>query len=430
MYLIGLTGNIATGKSTVCQILQQLGARVVDADLVAHAVLQRGTPAWRALVEQFGYDILNYDGTVNRRALGSVVFRDPAKLRILERITHPAVGTELALLVRDATEPVVVIEAVKLYEAGLADYLDALWVVTTPPQEQKRRLMQERGLSGADAEVRLQAQPPLDEKLKRAAVVIDNGGSIEETRVQVIRAFVEIDPPSALDKTPLLMHWLRLTPSPAQMPPAVPGEAGKREAERETPPISVSSETVALPVPSSAAVLPDPPALPTTPRAGGDPWTVGRARPGDAPMLAGLLAQIEGKSQPLSRAEMLTLQGKFGYWLVRAGEQVMALAAWQAENLAAVVHELWAQDQAAERAVPMLLQAIEVEANALTCEVVVILVPERAAGLARIAAQTSGYEPTPVEALHKLWRSVIEPLVTDRETLYVKRLREIVTKPI
>lgn len=406
MYLIGLTGNIATGKSTVCHILEQLGARVIDADLVAHAVLQRGSPGWHSVVDAFGYDILHYDGTVDRRKLGAVVFGDASKLQTLERITHPAVGAELALLVRDAVaapnsaDAIVVIEAVKLYEAGLHEYLDALWVVTAPPDEQKRRLTQERGLSESEADARLRAQPPLDEKLKRATVVIDNGGSIEETRVQVMRAFIQINPERASDKTALLMHWLRLAPQ-AEPPRAA------------TPP-----ET---PLPT----IPAPPLI-TEPE-----WTVRRARPTDARMLSELLAQIEGKSEPIGRAEMLERQGKFGYWIVSAGERTVALAAWQAENLAAIVRELWAasQDQAA-RAFPLLLQAIEAEANALTCEVVAIVVPERAAHLADVAARVGGYAPTSVDQLHKLWRSVIEPLLTGQETLYTKQLREIVTKPI
>jgi dephospho-CoA kinase len=407
MYLIGLTGNIATGKSAVCEILQQLGARIVDADLVAHAVLQRGTPAWRSLVEAFGYDILQYDGTVDRRKLGAVVFNDAAKLWTLERITHPAVGTELALLVRDAlqapdaADAIMVIEGVKLYEAGLSEYLDALWVITATPAEQMRRLMQTRGLSQTEAEARLRSQPPLDEKLKHAAVVIDNSGTIEELRVQVMRAFVQINPERGTDKTALLQHWLRLTPTPALV------------------------ETSALPQTDTQPAA-------TTQISGSEPeWTVRRARPSDMRMLAELLARIEGKSEPLGRAEILERQGKFGYWLVRAGENTVALAAWQAENLAAIVRELWAENDAqAARAFPLLLQAIEAEANALTCEVVAIVVPPRAANLAQIAAQTGGYTMTTVEQLHKLWRGVIEPLLTDNETFYTKQLREIVTKPI
>jgi N-acetylglutamate synthase-like GNAT family acetyltransferase len=333
-----------------------------------------------------------------------MVFADAAKLRTLEQITHPAVGTELALMVRDAAnapdaaDSILVVEAVKLYESGIYEYMDALWVITAPRAEQKRRLMQERGMSEADAEARLQSQPPLDEKLKRADVVIDNGGSIEELRVQVMRAFVEINPEQTRDKTALLQKWLRLGPA----------------ALTKTPP---------APAQSVAEVAP---ALVSEPE-----WTVRRARPADARALAELLSRIEERGEPIGRAEMLERFGKFGYWLVRADDTTVALAAWQAENLAAIVRELWAANDAdAARAFPLLLDAIQAEANALTCEVVAIVVPERAAHLAQIAAESGGFERSSVEQLHKLWRSVIEPLLSDNATLYTKQLREMVTKPI
>lgn len=421
MYIIGLTGNIATGKSTVRHILEQLGARAIDADLVAHAVLKRGTSAWRNVVDAFGYDVLQYDGQVDRRKLGAVVFNDASKLRMLERITHPAVGSELALIVRDvlnapdAGDEVIVVEAVKLYEAGMHEYMDALWVVTTPVPEQKRRLMQDRGMSEAETDARLRSQPALDEKLKRADVVIDNGGSIEETRVQVLRAFVALDPASGGDKSPLLLRWLRIHP-----PQTEPSE----QPVVESSPISGApgASTVSIQDPASHAPPPD---------STQDEWVVRRAKPSDARMLADLLTQIEARSEPLGRAEMLERQGRYAYWMVRAGTRTVALAAWQAENLAAIVRELWVEQlKDAPRAFPQLLDAIEQEANGLTCEVVVILAPARAAELAGIAAESAGYPPATLDDLHKLWRSVVEPLRQNQEPMYAKRLREIVTKPI
>jgi hypothetical protein len=143
------------------------------------------------------------------------------------------------------------------------------------------------------------------------------------------------------------------------------------------------------------------------------------------------LSRIEGTGQVLNRAETLERLGKYGYWFVLADERILALAAWQAENLAAVVRELWVENPTdAPLALPRLLEAIETEANALNCEVVVILVPERAAPLARTAAQSAGYELTPFDELHRLWRSVIEPLRQNDEPIYLKRLREMVTRPI
>jgi len=414
MYIIGLTGNIATGKSTVCNILEQLGARVIDADNVAHAVLKRGSPAWRGVVDAFGYDILNYDGAVDRRKLGAVVFADASKLKTLERITHPAVGSELALMVRDALnapgsdQEVMIVEAVKLYEAGMHEFMDALWVVTAPVAEQKRRLIQDRGMSPSDADARLRAQPSLEDKVKRANVVINNGGSIEDTRVEVLRAFVAIDPAQARDKSELLLRWLRIA-APATEP---------------TAPEIVASAPAQTPPPPTAPA-------PTTAEAPNNEWVVRRAKPSDARMLADLLETIEERTEPLTRAEMLERQGKYGFWFVRTGDETIALAAWQAENLAALVRELWvAKVDDAPRAFPLLLQAIEAEANALTCEVVVLLVSQRAAAFAEIAANAAGYEITTLDELHKLWRSVIEPLLQGDEILYAKRLREMVTKPI
>jgi len=144
MYLIGLTGNIASGKSTVRRMLEQLGARTIDADALAHSVLLRGTPAWRAVAKTFGPEVLRPDGEVDRRKLGAVVFSDQAQLQKLEAIVHPAVSTHLALILREAREPVVAVEAVKLIQAGLHRFCDAVWIVTTPVAEAKRRLMQAR----------------------------------------------------------------------------------------------------------------------------------------------------------------------------------------------------------------------------------------------------------------------------------------------
>jgi dephospho-CoA kinase len=208
MYLIGLTGNIASGKSTVRGMLEQLGARTIDADALAHAVLHKGTPAWRAVAETFGPDILLADGEVDRRKLGAVVFAERAQLQKLEAIVHPAVSEELARLLSAARDPVVVVEAVKLIEAGLHRYCDAVWIVTTPTPVAKRRLVDDRGMDEIDAQLRLRAQPPLKDKLELASVVIDNSGSVESTRLQVSHAYAAIRPETAGDKKQVLAELL------------------------------------------------------------------------------------------------------------------------------------------------------------------------------------------------------------------------------
>jgi len=192
-YLIGLTGNIAAGKSVVARMLAELGADVIDADALVHDLQRKGTPTYDAIVAEFGLGILRADGEIDRRALGAIVFADPTRLRALEAILHPAVLLESQRRISEAVANVAVYEAIKLIEAGRHTLCDAIWVVTAPRDVQLARLMRDRGLSEVEARQRINAQPPPEEKLKYATVVIDNGGSLEATRAQVERAYAAIE---------------------------------------------------------------------------------------------------------------------------------------------------------------------------------------------------------------------------------------------
>lgn len=192
-YLIGLTGNIATGKSTVARMLEELGATVIDADALVHELQLKGTPVFNEIVATFGSGILDRAGEIDRKALGSIVFADPEKLRALERIVHPAVLIESARRITAAPTLIVVYEAIKLIEAGRAEMCDALWVVTARSEVQLQRLMTDRRMSEAEAQQRIEAQPPQSEKIERATVVIDNSGSLADTRQQVETAYRTIE---------------------------------------------------------------------------------------------------------------------------------------------------------------------------------------------------------------------------------------------
>jgi dephospho-CoA kinase len=184
-YIIGLTGNIATGKSTVSKMLRRLGARVIDADVLAHEVMEKGTPIWQAIVQDFGQGILCRNGSINRKRLGDIVFADEAALRRLEALIHPVVIARTQELIQSSETPVVVVEAIKLIEAGMHRACDALWVVTCHKEQQLARLMKQRGLTEEEARQRIEAQPPQEDKLALADVVIDNSGSLDETWQQV-----------------------------------------------------------------------------------------------------------------------------------------------------------------------------------------------------------------------------------------------------
>ncbi len=191
-YIIGLTGNIGCGKSAVARMLAGLGAEVVDADQLVHQLMVPGSESWQGIVDRFGRDILRPDGSIDRRALGEMVFRDPGALASLEAILHPAVRRLVEERIAASERFVVVVEAIKLIEAGWARRVDALWVVACPREQQIERIMRTRGFSRPEAELRVDAQPPAEEKLRHADVVIDNSGSLEATRRQVVEQWRRI----------------------------------------------------------------------------------------------------------------------------------------------------------------------------------------------------------------------------------------------
>jgi dephospho-CoA kinase len=191
-FRLGLTGNIAVGKSTVLAMLADLGAATIDADAVYHELIVPDAPLWRALVDRFGWAIIAPDNTIDRRALGALVFADPTALAALDRLTHPAVIDEIERRLPTIAADVVVIDAVKLVESGLHERCHAWWLVVCDVEQQIRRLMARNGLDRAEAERRIAAQPPLLDKPALADRVIDNSGSLAETRSQVERGWREV----------------------------------------------------------------------------------------------------------------------------------------------------------------------------------------------------------------------------------------------
>ena len=183
---VGLTGGIGSGKSTVSALLAAQGAVIIDYDLLAREAVEPGMPALAAIVERFGADILLPDGTLDRPALGAIVFGDEAARRDLEAITHPAIG-ELAWA-RDAAAPeeaIVVHDHPLLVEVGLTNFVDTVVVVDVPPDVQIDRLVRLRGMSEADARARIAAQSSREDRLAAADVVLDNSGSPDDLAAAV-----------------------------------------------------------------------------------------------------------------------------------------------------------------------------------------------------------------------------------------------------
>ncbi len=189
--VIGLTGNIACGKTSVGRILLELGAeRYIDADAIVHHLYNSGQPIARKVAEIFGPTILAADGSVDRKALGARVFQDAEAMRCLERIVHPAVAVAVRNeLCAVSDNGIAIIDAVKLLEGGSAKLCQTKWIVLCSEEQELARLLARRSMTQEEALARIHAQPSIAARLSLVDEVIDNSGSLEQTRRQVIEAF-------------------------------------------------------------------------------------------------------------------------------------------------------------------------------------------------------------------------------------------------
>ena len=190
---VGLTGGVASGKSTVSAILAELGAVVIDADVLAREVVAPGTKGLAAVVEEFGPEVLGPDGGLDRPRLGALVFADPGRRRALEAIIHPLVRARAAELEAEAAPGTLVVHDIPLLaETGQAGGFDAVVVVDVPPEVQVERMVGIRGMSEDEARARIAAQAAREDRLAVATYVVDNTGSLEELRARVEEVYAAL----------------------------------------------------------------------------------------------------------------------------------------------------------------------------------------------------------------------------------------------
>ncbi len=376
-YVIGLTGNIATGKSVVRKMLEHLGATGIDADALSHQALAKGGPAYAQVLKTFGEWLLGPDGEINRAALGKVVFADEQALARLESIVHPVVGQAVDFLVKRSQAQVIVVEAIKLIESGLAKDCDAVWVVNAPEAMQVLRLINKRKLPEDEAVRRISAQGPQADKLKAASVVIQNAGSFEEAWTQVQAAFAKI------------------------------GQAA----------------------PPPAPTAPPQPAAPT----GEKQIRVRRGSPRDASAIAAFITQATSGQKSLTRNDVMEAFGDKAYMLVEYGEALTGLVGWKVENLVARVDEFYVLPGAPlDKMSPPLLDAVEKAAQELQSEAALVFVPLPIAQMAAQALSGAGYVPQVTEKLGvAAWKEAAKESMPPGTAMLFKKLREDrVMKPI
>lgn len=185
MFIAGLTGGIATGKSTVAGFLAQAGATIIDADKIAHSVVRKGQSAWEKIVEHFTEAVLLPDGEINRVLLGDIIFKDAEQKNILNSIVHPEVFREMARQIDEAAArpgTLIILDVPLLIESGMHGSLSEVILVYTPQSVQIRRLMERDRISEGDARARIDSQMPIEEKRVHATIIIDNSADLESTR--------------------------------------------------------------------------------------------------------------------------------------------------------------------------------------------------------------------------------------------------------
>lgn len=187
--IIGLTGGIACGKSTVANILRQKGVLVIDADEISREITKKGEPAWQEIKEEFGEEVIGPDGEILRKKLAQIVFSNPTKLATLNQITHPRITKQLTEILAEIkakkSQRIIVIEVPLLFECGLQDIFDEVWVVKAPQSVMIERLIKRDSLSKEDALKRISSQMPLTQKAQLADRVIENSGSVNDLKKQI-----------------------------------------------------------------------------------------------------------------------------------------------------------------------------------------------------------------------------------------------------
>lgn len=193
--VLGLTGGIATGKSTADEFFKKKNIPIIDSDLIAHNIMDVGKPAWKQVRDTFGLEYINPDQTVNRKKLGNLVFNNSAELKKLNDITHPLIYQEIQEKIKkekDKKTPLVIVDAPILFETGGQNYCDKTLVISLPEDLQVKRLMARNNLTKKEALSRINSQMPLAKKEKLATFVVDNAGTIEELESKLEKLLKEI----------------------------------------------------------------------------------------------------------------------------------------------------------------------------------------------------------------------------------------------
>jgi dephospho-CoA kinase len=363
-FVIGLTGNIATGKSVVRKMLEHLGAYGIDADALGHRAIARDAPGYKTVLDTFGKWILAPDGQIDRAKLARVVFSDPDALTQLEAIVHPLVRQAVDLLIRRSSQKVIVVEAIKLLEGPLRQACDTVWVTYASKSTQISRLTGKRGMSVAVAHQRVNSQPPQSEKVNAANTVIQNEGSFEDTWLQVTKAWKELFP----------------TFESGAYKPVTPVKPG---------------------------------------------LLVEKARPRHAPEIAALVSKLsDGRVKP-SNEDIMAAFGEKAFLFLKMDGIPIGVVGWQVENLVERTDDVYIDSsQPLSNSMQAVLNEIESTSRDLQCEIALLFLPPELTTQEDIWSSL-GYEMCTVESLGvRAWQEAAQETLGKGETMFFKQLRK------
>jgi dephospho-CoA kinase len=369
-FVIGLTGNIATGKSVVRRMLEHLGAYTIDADALAHRAYAKGAPGYQQVLDNFGKWLINKDGEIDRSKLGNLVFNNPEALAQLEAIAHPLVRQATEILIKRSIQPVIVIEAIKLLEGDLRNVCDSIWVTNAPEEIQIERLIRKRGMNRDQAVERIHMQSEQSAKVAVANIVITNTGSYDALWKQVNAAWKEI----------------------------VPGASNNAEPE---------TITIKQPV---------------TPKG---EYSVKRGSPKHSAAIADLITRLSKGARKMTADGVMEEFGEKAYMLLQLDQDIVGLAGWQVENLVTRTTDIFLEEHVdLQKALEILINEVERASSELQSEASLIFPMNELATQEQLWKQI-GYEKRTPETLGvQAWQDSATESLSAGNTLLFKQLRQ------
>jgi dephospho-CoA kinase len=456
--IIGLTGNIATGKSAVMRLAAEQGALTLDADKIVHQILATNQAVQTAVIKQFGPDIQERDGRINRAALAGVVFQDAGALARLEQILHPVVRTAVLEQINENPANMIMIEAIKLLEGKLAAECDQIWVTRCHERTQLARLMVCRGLERGTAAMRIKAQASQEEKVAQADIVIDTDGPMTQTQqlfeiawsklVETLPAGIypaatpaEIKPVLAPSKGIKLEAAPQIMDSAPTAEPSIAAPPPVKSAESKAPPERLSGSKAAeirkrmlaqkqAVEPESEAAAPEEPDE-AGPKTAAD-IVVRRARPSDVPSILLLIQRATAGTVKIKRGKLLMALGDRSYLIGQQGTEISAVIGWNSENLIARIDQIYVYPpEAAGVAGPATLREIETTAVSLMCEVILAFPSSDIAPAVLKLFLDKQFEEVELAQLPDAWQAAAADSQPDNTFILMKKLRDTrVMRPV